>query len=58
MSERIWNDPSDPQYALRHDPGQGMAETDKAKFDQLGRDIAQEKAEVAGETAAAEAAVA
>ena len=58
VSERIWNDPSDPQYALRHDPGQGMAETDKAKFEQLGRDIAQEKAEVAGETAAAEAAVA
>ncbi|WP_241963704.1 hypothetical protein [Gordonibacter sp. 28C] len=37
VAERIWTDPADPQFGKRHDPGQGMADTDKSKFDHLGR---------------------
>lgn len=38
VAERIWNDPDDPQHRLRQDPGQGMAETDKHKFERIGRE--------------------
>ena len=37
VAERIWTDPADPLFDKRHDPGQGMAETDKNKFDRLNR---------------------
>ena len=37
VAERLWGDPDDPQFAKRHDPGQGMADTDKAKFARMGR---------------------
>lgn len=35
--ERIWTNAADPLFDKRHDPGQGMAETDKNKFDRLNR---------------------
>ena len=38
VAERLWSDPDDPQFAKRHDPDQGMAETDKAKLARLGRE--------------------
>ena len=37
VAERIWTDPADPLFDKRHDPGQGMADTDKSKFARLGR---------------------
>lgn len=39
IANRIWNDRNDPLFEKRCDPGQGMAETDKAKFERLGRTI-------------------
>lgn len=38
VAERLWNDESDPQFAKRCDPGQGMAGTDKSKLARLGRE--------------------
>ena len=37
VAERIWTNAADPLFDKRHDPGQGMAETDKNKFDRLNR---------------------
>ena len=37
VAKRIWDDPDDPQYAKRQDPGQGMAETDMEKLRAEGR---------------------
>ena len=37
VSERLWNDSSDPMFEKRHDPEQGMAKTDMTKFERLGR---------------------
>lgn len=37
-ADRIWNDESDPQFAKRRVPYQGMAVTDLEKFDRLGRE--------------------
>ena len=37
-AERLWTDPSDPQHEKRQDPGQGMADTDKRKFERIGRE--------------------
>lgn len=37
VSERLWNDPSDPMFEKRHDETQGMAATDMTKFERLGR---------------------
>lgn len=39
VAERLWTDPADPLFEKRCDTGQGMAETDKAKFERLGRHI-------------------
>lgn len=39
VANRIWNDRNDPLFEKRCDPGQGMAETDKTKFERLGRTI-------------------
>ena len=37
-AKRLWNNPSDPLYAKRHETSdQGMAETDMHKFERLGR---------------------
>ncbi|BAK44002.1 radical SAM protein [Eggerthella sp. YY7918] len=53
VAERIWNDPDDPQHRLRQDPGQGMAETDKHKFERIGRERPVRNAtQDAGESAA------
>ena len=37
VAERIWTNAADPLFDKRHDPGQGMAETDKNKCDRLNR---------------------
>ena len=37
-AERLWTDPNDPQHEKRQDPGQGMADTDKRKFERIGRE--------------------
>lgn len=37
VAERIWHDPEDPMFEKRHDPKQGMADTDMTKFERLGR---------------------
>ncbi len=37
VAEHIWEDPSEPLYAKRCEETQGMAETDMAKFERLGR---------------------
>ena len=53
VAERIWNDPDDPQHRLRQDPGQGMAETDKHKFERIGRERpVRDATQDAGESAA------
>ena len=52
VAERLWTDPADPQYKLRHDPGQGMAETDKHKFERLGRERTAAEAKDESESAA------
>ena len=52
VADRLWQDKSDPLYEKRQDPGQGMADTDKAKFDRLGRTIVPMPAETSQSTAA------
>lgn len=37
VANRLWNNPEDPQYSMRQQPNQGMAKSDKQKFEQLGR---------------------
>ena len=39
VAERLWRDEADPLFEKRQDPGQGMADTDKAKFERMGRTI-------------------
>ncbi|MDO4182122.1 MAG: radical SAM protein [Coriobacteriia bacterium] len=39
VSEQLWTNPEDPFFEKRHNPNQGMADTDIAKFDRLGRTI-------------------
>lgn len=39
VAQRIWTDSTDPLYEKRCDPNQGMADTDKTKFEHLGRII-------------------
>ena len=39
VAARLWHDESDPQYKLRCNPDQGMAESDKHKFQRMGRVI-------------------
>ena len=34
----MWNDPTDPLFEKRHDPKQGMSDTDMTKFERLGRE--------------------
>ena len=47
VSERLWTDPDDPQFAARHKASQGMAKTDLSKFERLGRKREQHVADVA-----------
>ena len=37
VSQRLWTNPDDPQFAKRHNATQGMAETDMSKFERIGR---------------------
>ena len=37
VAERLWTNPDDPLYQKRHDPGQGLGDTDKTKLERLGR---------------------
>ena len=37
IRDSIWTNAADPLFDKRHDPGQGLAETDKNKFDRLNR---------------------
>ena len=39
VAERMWNDPADPRFEARKDPNIGMAKTDLARFEALGRTI-------------------
>ena len=38
IAERLWTNPEDPMFEARHQPNEGMAESDMQKFKEIGRD--------------------
>ena len=52
VAAALWADPADPQHEKRQDPGQGMADTDKRKFQRLGRTWPPKAEAAAGESLA------